>query len=339
MSFRSRSREPERPVPALLRRWRGRSGRESPRPRRPPSRARPARRGRRAPRAVPRGRSGTDRSRACAWSDLLPRDDASAIRARREGASARPCRGRSLLRILAGCTPGPSSRSPSSLAGSALAAEPPPPGGIPDLVGPRTLGLSAAIGTAAGNDGLYLNPGAIAARRRYSVETGLLLDRRGADTVDRFLGGSIVDSQTSPVTAGVSFLRAQEGDFTGNIVHLALAGPVAERFYLGRRRQVPLACAARRTRRRPPWTRACCGRSRTSSRSASPGTTSCRSANDAVAPMGAGAGVALGNDRSCPGHRRLAHRLRPARQDHEPLRRRAPRCCSARARPAPRRAG
>lgn len=120
-----------------------------------------------------------------------------------------------------------------SLLSGAARAEPPPPGGIPDIVGPRTLGLSAAIGTAAGNDGLYVNPGAIAARRRYALETGILLDRRGAETVDRFLGGSIVDSESSPVTAGVSFLRAQKGLHTGNVVHFALAGPIAEKFYLG----------------------------------------------------------------------------------------------------------
>ncbi len=182
-------------------------------------------------------------------------------------------------------------------AGRAFAAETPPPGGIPDLVGPRTLGLSAAIGTAAGNDGLYVNPGAIAARRRYSVETGLLLDRRGADTVDRFLGGSIVDSQTSPVTAGVSFLRAQEGDFTGNIVHLALAGPVAEKFYLGVAGKYlsvrgPQNTSAATVDAGVLWQVADLVSIGIAGYDLVP------IGNDAVAPMGAGAGVALGNDRT-----------------------------------------
>ncbi len=120
-----------------------------------------------------------------------------------------------------------------ALAGAARAADAPPPGGVADIVGPRTLGLSASIGAAASNDGIYANPAAIAARKRYSIESGVVLDRRGAVTADRFLGGSIVDSQTSAVTGGVSFLRAQLGAYTGNVVHLAFAGPVAERFYLG----------------------------------------------------------------------------------------------------------
>jgi hypothetical protein len=120
-----------------------------------------------------------------------------------------------------------------ALSGAARAADPVPAGGIPDLVGPRTLGLAASIGAASGNEGLYLNPGAIAARKRYAVEGGALFDRRGARTVDRFLGGSVVDSESSPVTAGVSYLRAQEGEYTGNLVHFALAGPLAEGFFLG----------------------------------------------------------------------------------------------------------
>ncbi len=53
----------------------------------------------------------------------------------------------------------------------ARAAETPLPAGLPDLVGPRSLALSASIGVAAGNEGIFVNPAAIAARRRYSIET------------------------------------------------------------------------------------------------------------------------------------------------------------------------
>ncbi len=119
------------------------------------------------------------------------------------------------------------------VAGVAAGAEPPPPGGVPDLTGPRSLGLSAGIGIAAGNDGIYVNPGAIAARKRYSVEAALLLDRRGADTVDQFVGGSVVDSQSSPVTAGVAYARASKGSYAGNLVNLAIAGPVYQKLFLG----------------------------------------------------------------------------------------------------------
>ncbi len=184
------------------------------------------------------------------------------------------------------------------LAGSALAADPPPPGGIPDIAGPRTLGLSAAIGTAAGNDGLYLNPGALAARKRYSVEAGVLVDRRGADTVDRFLGGSVVDSTqaNSPVTAGVSFLRAQEGTFTGNVVHGALAGPVMEGFFLGvggkwLSVKGPRSTSAATMDVGVLWQVADLVSVGGAGYNLVP------IGNDAIAPRGAGAGVAIGSDR------------------------------------------
>jgi hypothetical protein len=122
-----------------------------------------------------------------------------------------------------------------AVVGAARAADVPLPGGVADVEGPRTLALSAGIGAAAGNEGIYLNPGAIAARKHYSIEGGALFDRRGGETVDRFLGGSIVDSESSPLTAGVSYQRVQEkGAYTGgNLIHLALAGPLAQGFFLG----------------------------------------------------------------------------------------------------------
>lgn len=119
------------------------------------------------------------------------------------------------------------------LAGSASAAEPPAPAGIPDLVGPRALALSSGIGIAASNEGIYLNPATAGARKRYSVEGLLLLDRRGADTTAQMEGGSVVDSLSGPVTGGLSYLRAQRGDFTGNVLHLLVSGPIAQDFHLG----------------------------------------------------------------------------------------------------------
>ncbi len=118
-------------------------------------------------------------------------------------------------------------------AGEALADEPVPPGGIPDFVPARTLGMSAGIGVAAGNEGIYVNPAAMAARKRYSIEGMLLHDRRGAENADRYYGASVVDSQTSSITAGLSYLRDQGALYTGNAFHLALAGPLAESFHIG----------------------------------------------------------------------------------------------------------
>ncbi len=184
-------------------------------------------------------------------------------------------------------------------AGRALASDPIPAGGIPDIVGPRTLGISAAIGLPAGNDGLYVNPGAIAARKRYSVETGLLVDRRGAATVDRFLGGSVVDSTaaSSPVTAGVSYLRAQEGTYTGNVVHGALAGPIMDGFFLGVAGKWlsvdgPRSISAATVDVGVLWQVADLVSVGGAGYNLVP------IGNDAVAPRGAGAGVAIGSDRS-----------------------------------------
>ncbi len=184
------------------------------------------------------------------------------------------------------------------LAGSAVASDPIPAGGIPDIVGPRTLGLSAAIGTAAGNDGLYVNPGAIAARRRYSVETGLLVDRRGGATVDRFLGGSVVDSMTSPVTAGVSYLRAQEGTYTGNVVHGALAGPIAEGFFLGVGGKWLSVAGETRSISAATVDAGVLWQVADLLSVGGAGYNLVPIGNDLVAPKGAGAGVAIGNDRS-----------------------------------------
>ncbi len=179
----------------------------------------------------------------------------------------------------------------------AAAAEPPLPGGIPDLVGPRALALSAATGIAAGNEGLFLNPAAVGARKRYSVEAGLLVDRRGPDTAGQFYGGSVVDSISSPVMGGVSYVRARRGEFTGNMWHLALAGPIAKDLYLGvsgkwldlkgpRNSEAATADAGLFWQVADYVSIGAAGYNLVSI------------ANDAVAPMGAGAGIGIGNDRS-----------------------------------------
>jgi hypothetical protein len=120
------------------------------------------------------------------------------------------------------------------LSGAASAADAPPaPVGIPDLVGPRALALSSGTGIAASNEGIYLNPAAAGARRRYSVEGLLLVDRRGSETAAQLYGGSVVDSQSGPVAGGFSYVRAQRGEFTGGVWHVMLSGPIAQDFHLG----------------------------------------------------------------------------------------------------------
>jgi len=118
------------------------------------------------------------------------------------------------------------------LAGSGAAAEP-PPGGIPDLVGPRSLALGASIGIASSNDGIFVNAASMAARKAYSIEALFYDDRRGSSDVGQYYGASVVDSVTAPVTGGVAYTRAGKGAYTGNLFDMALAGPVAEKLYLG----------------------------------------------------------------------------------------------------------
>lgn len=188
-----------------------------------------------------------------------------------------------------------------ALAGPALAAEAlpegaPPVGGVADVLGPRTLGLSASIGAAAGNDGIYVNPAALAARKRYAIEAGLLLDRRGSVTADRFLGGSVVDSQTSAATGGVAFQRAQLGTYTGNLVHLAFAAPIAPQLFLG----VGGKYLSLDGPDRVSAVTADAGIFWQVADLVSLGVTGYNLVpigNEAVAPMGAGAGIAIGSDR------------------------------------------
>jgi hypothetical protein len=185
----------------------------------------------------------------------------------------------------------------SLLAGAAAAEEPVPTGGVPDFMTARTLALQASIGAAAGNEGIYVNPGAIAARKRYAMEGMALHDRRGAENAERFYGASVVDSQTSSITAGVSYLHEQSDLTSGSLLHLALAGNLSEAFHLGVTGKLYNL------------------RGTTSAQSANldagafwqiaellsmgfAGYNLFSSGNRALSPVGAGAGVAIGSDRA-----------------------------------------
>ncbi len=169
--------------------------------------------------------------------------------------------------------------------------------GFPDLTGPRSLALSASVGVASGNDGIYVNPAALAARKRYSVEAALLVDRRGSETTNRIFGGSVVDSLSSPVAAAFAYARAQEGDYEGNMWNLAVAGPIHDKLYLGVSGKFISAKGAQNVSAATgdaglffqvsDWVSV-----------GAAGYNLVSIANDAVAPMGAGAGIAIGNDRT-----------------------------------------
>jgi hypothetical protein len=124
-----------------------------------------------------------------------------------------------------------------SAAGAAAAADPPPPLTVPDLTGPRTLALQAGIGAATFNEALFLNPAALAARKRYTVDTFYLTDRRpglaGALGQQDYFGGAVADSSTTAVAAGLGYVRANSGVETGTLIRLAVAAPVGQGLFLG----------------------------------------------------------------------------------------------------------
>lgn len=104
--------------------------------------------------------------------------------------------------------------------------------GVPDVVGARGLAMGAYRGLVTGNDGIFVNAAALAARRRYAVETQWLLDRAGADNVFQLAGASVVDSEAT-VTGGFAYTRVLSGPWQGTLFHLPVAFPVSDRFFLG----------------------------------------------------------------------------------------------------------
>lgn len=104
--------------------------------------------------------------------------------------------------------------------------------GVPDVVGARGLALGAYRGLAGSNDSIFANAAALAARRRYAVETQWLLDRAGASNALQLFGGSVVDSEAA-VAAGFAYTRVLSGPWLGSLFHLPLAFPLADRFFVG----------------------------------------------------------------------------------------------------------
>ena len=119
------------------------------------------------------------------------------------------------------------------LCAPARASDSIPVGPTPDITGPRTLGLASTIGTASGNEGLFVNPAAIAARKRYCIELGGLLDRRDAQNVGEVVNVSIVDGISTPITAGLAWNKIPDGTNEGTVSMLALAGPLGQGFFIG----------------------------------------------------------------------------------------------------------
>jgi hypothetical protein len=100
------------------------------------------------------------------------------------------------------------------------------------------MGMAAYRGVAGENDGIFYNPAALAARKRFDVELAGLLYRVGADTDGTMFGGSVVDSVSSPLTAGfaynyVSTLGYKTRGAFGGMTNVALAFAVGDNLFLG----------------------------------------------------------------------------------------------------------
>jgi hypothetical protein len=117
-------------------------------------------------------------------------------------------------------------------AGAAAAAPPADPS-LADLEGARALALAAYRGLPGGNDGMFANAGALAARRRYSIEGQYQQEDLSSGGRWQWFQLSVVDSETSAATGGASYTRVTRGPATGNLYHLALASPLGGGVYLG----------------------------------------------------------------------------------------------------------
>lgn len=112
-------------------------------------------------------------------------------------------------------------------------ADAPLPLGVADLMGARPLSVAAYRGIAPGNDGIFVNPGGLSARRRFATEVQYLYDGSGDATGGQWFGVSMVDSETGPVAGGVAATRFASGPWLGWATHLAAASPVSPGLYLG----------------------------------------------------------------------------------------------------------
>lgn len=123
------------------------------------------------------------------------------------------------------------------LGAGAAAAETPAPLTVPDLTGPRTLALQGGVGLATGSEALFSNPAALAARKRYVVDTFYLTDRRpdlsGTAARQDFFGGAAADSATTALAAGFGYARAMKGVETGTLLRLGLATQIARGLTVG----------------------------------------------------------------------------------------------------------
>ncbi len=120
-----------------------------------------------------------------------------------------------------------------ALAAGAARADPPAPPKTTDVLSARSVGMAAMRGLASGTDAIWLNPGAMAARRRYTVEIQYQADQKTAAGDTAFYGASVLDSQSSSIAGGFAWTRVDLPGEVGNRWNLGAAAPLAQGFFLG----------------------------------------------------------------------------------------------------------
>ncbi|HYG68971.1 MAG TPA: hypothetical protein VD838_14985, partial [Anaeromyxobacteraceae bacterium] len=134
-------------------------------------------------------------------------------------------------------------------------------------------------------------------RKRYSVEAGWFLDRRGSENTAQFVGASVVDSLSTPVATGFAYTRVPSGAYDGHLAHLALAFPIGDGMYLGATGKYLTLDGPEEVQAGTVDAGLIWELTRYLALGAS-GYNLVSVGHDAVAPMGAGAGVTIGSEQS-----------------------------------------
>jgi hypothetical protein len=126
----------------------------------------------------------------------------------------------------------------SAAALPALAQEGPLPPTPTNYVYARAMAMGAFRGMAGDNDGIFYNPAALAARKRFDLNLGALIYRIGPNTEGTMFGGSVVDSISSPVTGGFSYnyvttLGYKTSGISGGMTNMAAAYAIGDSLFLG----------------------------------------------------------------------------------------------------------
>jgi hypothetical protein len=120
-----------------------------------------------------------------------------------------------------------------ALAAGEARADPPGPPIAADQLSARSLAMAAMRGLASGTDAIWLNPGAIAARRRYAAEIQYQTDQNSNAGDGAIFGASVVDAETSSIAGGFAFTRVDVPGSVGNRWDLAVAGALGQGLTLG----------------------------------------------------------------------------------------------------------